>query len=165
MAFVEVIFGTQKADNCSEGQVSREEGMALYVYNTFMQAGALSHRRKAAKDIFFFAAIFFAASVSPGAAVAAERSPISAAHCWSMLSPCLCPLISVLVVKPQFPQPRRYFAIAFPFASVPYRKGEISFLFMHSREVMLYLFLQGCVMLFRFSPQSELFLKVFRESL
>lgn len=43
MAFVEVMFGTQKAiptDDCSEGLVNREEGMALHVYNTFMQAGA-----------------------------------------------------------------------------------------------------------------------------
>lgn len=38
-----------------------------------------------------------------GAAVAVQRSPVSASHCLSMLSPCSLPLVLVLVVTPQFP--------------------------------------------------------------
>lgn len=68
--------------------------------------------------------------------------------------PFLSPLNWVLVVMPQFPQPHRLFTMTFPFASFPHRKAEFSSLFTHSREVMLYLFLQGCVIPFRCSSQG-----------
>lgn len=99
-----------------------------------------------------------------GESVTVERSPAPAAHCLSMLSPCSCPLVSDFVAMPHFPQSCRYFTMAFPFVSLPHSKGEFSSLFIHSLEVMFYLFLQGCVMPFRFSPQTELFLEFFRGS-
>lgn len=162
MAFVEVRFATQQAIStgvCSRGLENTEEGMAsrpvclrythagwcLVSYRGWCKGHFSKQDPGSLQPLFPWTAL-------AGAAVAVQRSPISAAHCLSTLSPCSCPLISVLVVTPQFPQPRRHFTMAFPFASFPYRKGEFSSLFIHSHEVMLYLFLQGCVTPFRFSP-------------
>lgn len=166
MAFVEVRFATQQAvatDGCSKGLENREEGMASRpVCLPYVHAGwCFVSYRGWCKGYFWSKTQALCSLCLPGL----PRSPISAAHCSSsMLFPCSCPLIAVLVVTPQFPQPCRYFTMAFPFASCPYRKGEFSSLFIHSHEVMLYLLLQGCVMPFRCSPQSELFLKIFRGS-
>lgn len=128
MAFVEVRFPTRQAvttNGCSKG-LENEGGngietcmSTLHVCRLVLSLLQGVMQRIFPKQDAGSLQPLFPWTAQAGAAEAVQRSPISAAHCLSMLSFCSCPLVSVLVVTPQFPQPHRYFTMVFPFASFP----------------------------------------------